>query len=62
MLVTPGAIGMLVAKRFSTMLLVAWTSAALASLAGVILSFHLDLPTGPLIFVIQLALFLMAFL
>jgi manganese/iron transport system permease protein len=61
-LVTPGAIGMLVAKRFCTMLLVAWTSAAVASLAGVILSFHLDLPTGPLIVVIQFALFLMALL
>lgn len=62
MLVTPGAIGMLVARRFSTMLLVAWAAAALASLAGVMLSFHLDLPTGPLIVVIQFALFLMALL
>lgn len=62
MLVTPGAIGMLLARRFSTMLISAWVSAVLASLAGVVLSFHLDLPTGPLIVVIQFVIFVAALL
>lgn len=62
MLVTPGAIGMLVARSFTIMMIVAWTSATAASLAGIFLSFHLDLPTGPLIVVLQFLVFLAALL
>ena len=60
MLVTPGAIGYLLAKRFEVMLAWAWASALTASIAGVLLSYHYDVPTGPLIVTVQFVLFLFA--
>jgi manganese/iron transport system permease protein len=62
MLVTPGATAFLLARRFSGMIVIAWGVALFASLAGVFLSFHFDLPTGPLIVVVQFGLFLLALL
>lgn len=62
MLVTPGAIGFLLARRFGAMMMIAWGTAVFASIAGVFLSFHLDMPTGPLIVTVQFGLFAAALL
>lgn len=58
MLVAPGAIGFLTARRFDLMLLTAIAAAVTSSVAGTILSFHLDVATGPCIVVVQAVLFL----
>jgi manganese/iron transport system permease protein len=60
MLVAPGAIGYLTTRQFDRMLLVAVCVAMLSSVAGTILSFHLDAATGPCIVVVQAGFFLMA--
>lgn len=60
MLVAPGAIGYLTSRRFDLMLLVAIGSATLSSVAGTILSFHLDAATGPCIVVVQGGFFALA--
>jgi manganese/iron transport system permease protein len=60
MLVAPGAIGYLTTRQFDRMLLVAVSVATLSSVAGTILSFHLDAATGPCIVVVQAGFFLMA--
>lgn len=49
MLVTPGAIAFLLARRFSAMLLVAISVAVLSSLAGIWLSFLIDSAPAPTI-------------
>ncbi|KUL93681.1 iron ABC transporter permease [Bosea sp. WAO] len=60
MLVAPGAIGYLTSRRFDRMLLVAIASATASSVAGTILSFHLDAATGPCIVVVQGGFFALA--
>lgn len=61
-LIAPGAIGFLLAKRFDRMMAIAVGSAVFACFAGVILSYHLDTATAPLIVVILGLLFVMALL
>lgn len=58
MLIAPGAIGLLAARRFDAMIAVAMAAALTSCLAGTIASYHLDVATGPLIVVIQAMLFL----
>ena len=48
-LVVPAVIAFLFTRRTSMLLAVSWISSALASAAGLALSFQFDLPTGPLI-------------
>jgi manganese/iron transport system permease protein len=62
MLIAPGAIGFLTTRRFDLMLLVAVAAAVTSSVLGTILSFHLDVATGPCIVVVQAVLFLVALL
>jgi manganese transport system permease protein len=57
MLITPGAIGFLLTDRFDRMMALAVAAAALASLLGVFMSFHLDASTGGCIVVMQALLF-----
>lgn len=61
-LIAPGAIGFLLAKRFDRMMAIAVGSGVFACFAGVILSYHLDTATAPLIVVILGLLFVMALL
>jgi manganese/iron transport system permease protein len=60
MLITPGATGFLLAKRFDRMMSIAMAVAVTASVAGTIVSFHLDSATGPTIVVLQSVLFALA--
>jgi manganese/iron transport system permease protein len=53
MMIAPGAVGFLLTKRFDRMLMVATASAVLSSVAGTLLSFHIDAATGPTIVVVQ---------
>jgi zinc/manganese transport system permease protein len=48
-LVVPAVIAFLFTRRTGMLLAVSWISSALASAAGLALSFQFDLPTGPLI-------------
>ena len=45
-LIIPAAIGLLYAERLSRQLAIGWAAGSLASLAGLVLSYSLDLPTG----------------
>ena len=58
MLVTPGAIAFLTSSRFDRMLWIAVIISVSSSLAGVLISFHIDAATGPSIVLIQAACFL----
>jgi manganese/iron transport system permease protein len=60
MLIAPGAIGFLLTKRFDLMLVIAAAAAITSSVAGTLLSFHIDAATGPTIVVVQAALFVVA--
>lgn len=60
MLVTPGAVGFLLADRFGRMMLVAVGAAVLSSLAGVYASFFLNGSTGACIVLVQSAFFVVA--
>jgi len=62
MLVGPGATAFLAARRFETMLAIALAVSIGSSIVGTLLSFHIDGATGPTIVLVQLALFLAAFL
>jgi manganese/iron transport system permease protein len=62
MLVAPGAIAYLITDRFSRMMWIAVSVAILSSVAGTIVSFHIDGATGPCIVLIQMAVFIAAFL
>lgn len=57
MLITPGATGFLLARRFDAMLVISIASAIIASVGGTLISFHADSATGPTIVVLQSALF-----
>lgn len=60
MLIAPGAIAALLSQRFDRMLPIAVAAATLSSLAGTLLSFHLDAATGPAIVVFQSGLVALA--
>lgn len=62
MLVTPGAAAYLLTDRFSRMLAISAAVAIGSSVFGTLLSFHLDVATGPLIVLIQTGAFVAAFL
>jgi zinc/manganese transport system permease protein len=48
-LVMPGVVAFLFTSRFSTALWIAWGVGAVALVTGVVASFSLDVPTGPLL-------------
>lgn len=62
MLVTPGCTAFLLTRRLAAMMMVASASTWLSVLAGVMVSFHVDVETGGVIVLIQAFLFLLAFL
>ena len=62
MLITPGCVGLLLARRFDRVLATATSSAVLSAVVGTIASFHLDGATGPCIVLVQAAQFTAAFL
>ncbi len=62
LLIAPGAIGFLVARRFGVMLVVSVTVAVVASLLGVYLSFFLDSAPAPTIVLLMSGAFIVAFL
>lgn len=53
MLIAPGAIGLLLARRFDAMLGIAVAAALASCLAGTALSYRLNVATGPLIVLVQ---------
>ena len=57
MLVAPGAIGLLLARTFDGMLMVAVCASLFSCVTGVLVSYHLDTATAPLIVVIEALLF-----
>lgn len=62
MLIAPGAVGLLLARRMDAMMLIALATSLGSSVAGTLLSFHLDVATAPLIVVLQAVIFLAALL
>jgi manganese/iron transport system permease protein len=61
MLVAPGAIAYLLTDSFERMLLIATAIAVGSSALGTLVSFHIDGATGACIVLIQMAVFLLAF-
>ncbi|NTJ63333.1 metal ABC transporter permease [Agrobacterium rhizogenes] len=61
MLIAPGAIAFLLARKFSTMLFLAVAIAVIGSFAGVYLSFFIDSAPAPTIVLLLAALFILAF-
>jgi manganese/iron transport system permease protein len=62
MLIAPGAIGFLLAKRFEAMLAIAVTTSVGSGVLGVLVSYAINGATGPCIVLIQTAVFLVALL
>ena len=62
MLIAPGAIGFLLAKRFETMLAIAATVAIASGVLGTLISYAINGATGPCIVLIQTGVFLVALL
>ncbi|MDX2186364.1 MAG: metal ABC transporter permease [Opitutaceae bacterium] len=62
MLITPGAVGFLLCRRFGAMLAVAVSTAAVSSALGVYVSFFLNGSTAACIVLVQTAVFIGAFL
>lgn len=62
MLIAPGAIALLVSRRFTTMVVIAVSVSLLTCFLGTLISFHIDAATAPLIVVIQAMVFIMALL
>jgi manganese/iron transport system permease protein len=62
MLIAPGATAFLLTDRFDRMLAIAAAVSIGASIAGTLISFHIDGATGPCIVLIQAAVFITAFL
>ena len=60
MLITPGCVGLLMAKRFDVALAIAMGSAVLSALVGTLASFRLDGATGPCIVLAQALQFVVA--
>jgi zinc/manganese transport system permease protein len=61
-LVVPAAIAFLFTQNLRTLPLIAWSVGVIASASGIGISFHYDLPTGPLIVVMFGVLLVAAFL
>jgi len=61
MLIAPGAIAFLLARKFSTMLILATAIAMIGSFAGVYLSFFIDSAPAPTIVLLLAAAFILAF-
>ncbi|MGI9406635.1 MAG: metal ABC transporter permease [Hyphomicrobiaceae bacterium] len=61
MLITPGAIAYLLTSRFDRMLAIAAATAIGSSIAGTLISFHIDGATGPCIVLVQSFIFVLAF-
>ena len=62
LLVTPPATGMLLARRLPGIMAYSLGTAVVATVLGLYLSFHADLPSGPSIVVVATGLFLLALL
>lgn len=62
MLIAPGAIAYLLSNRFERMLLISTAVAIGSSIAGTLISFHIDGATGPCIVLVQMGVFIVAFL
>jgi manganese/iron transport system permease protein len=62
MLIAPGAIAYLLSNSFERMLAIAAAVAIGSSVVGTIASFHIDGATGPCIVLIQMGVFVLAFL
>jgi ABC-type Mn2+/Zn2+ transport system permease subunit len=62
MLITPGAVGFLLCRRFGPMMAAAMATACLSSLVGVYVSFFINGSTAACIVLAQTLLFLLAFL
>jgi manganese/iron transport system permease protein len=60
MLIAPGATAFLMVRRFEVMLPVAVAVAVGSSVAGTVISFHIDAATGPVIVLVQAAVFVAA--
>ncbi|OYU00245.1 MAG: iron ABC transporter permease [Burkholderiales bacterium PBB1] len=60
MLITPGAIGFLLAKQFGRLSMIAVAAAVSSCVIGTIASFHLDAATGPTIVMVQTVGFILA--
>ena len=62
MLVAPGAVAYLLSDSFDRMLVIASAVAIGSSVLGTLASFHINGATGPCIVLIQMAIFILAFL
>lgn len=62
LLIAPGAIGYMMTDRFDTMLLYAVSSAVVASVTGIVLSFALDSAPAPTIVLMLMLIFVLVFL
>jgi zinc/manganese transport system permease protein len=60
LMMLPASIAKLLAKSLNMMLLIAITSSILSSIFGIILSFYLDIPTGPSIILISGIIYIMS--
>ena len=60
MLISPGITAFLLTKRFERMMIIVVAASVFTSLAGTLLSYHLNSATGPSIVILQAALFLLA--
>ena len=57
MLITPAASGYLLARRFVGVMLIGALIGAVSAVAGLFLSFHADLPSGPAMALVATAIF-----
>jgi ABC-type Mn2+/Zn2+ transport system permease subunit len=48
-LVVPAAIAFQFTRRYGPLAIVSWLAGAVASASGLLVSFHYDLPTGPVV-------------
>lgn len=62
LLIAPGAVAHLATDRFDRMMALSVAVAVLSSLAGVLLSFHIDSAPAPTIVLVMTGLFILAFL
>jgi manganese/iron transport system permease protein len=62
MLVTPGCVAHLWTDRFDRMLVIAAVSAVIATVTGILISYHLDASTGGCIVLVQAAFFFLSLL
>ena len=60
MLITPAATGYLLARRFAGVMILGALIGALSAIAGLYLSFHVDLPSGPAMALVATGIFALA--